>query len=208
MHLSNLHLQILTILCWQCRCASVDQLVRATGSTAGQLSAAARTLNKARLTCTRSLAVCRLRLLHPLVAWQPGLAQVDLGHVAWQLEERWRKARPVPTQVVWATQHASRIVGGVAGGLRQLPQLNHDLGVAEVFVTYAMGSGGYEWLGEDAYRACRPKRKREKMPDAVLMTDHDDIARVIEFGGQYSRRRLEAFHCYWAIQKQTPYEIW
>jgi hypothetical protein len=49
--------------------------------------------------------------------------------------------------------------------------------------------------------------RERKVPDALLLdASGKQIKLVLEFGGQYSRKRLEAFHRYWA--SRAPYEIW
>ena len=132
----------------------------------------------------------------------------EFGHLAWLLERRWRGGDKTPALTIWATKGATRIVGGVAGSNRQLTQLQHDVGVAEVYVTRMPLEGMASWLGEDAFYGFVRPRKHAKVPDAVLVNEFREITCVIEFGGQYSRERLEGFHCYWAGQLKTPYEIW
>lgn len=159
------------------------------------------------LGCHRAM-IQQLELTGPLAEWASGWSSPDLGQVAWRLEQRWRDGVQLPTQVAWATDAATRFVGGVAGDHRQLTQLQHDVGVAEVFVARRGPTGRRSWLGEDAYRGFSRPAKNAKVPDAVIVNEFREVTRVIEFGGQYSRKRLEAFHRYWAGQLQTSYEIW
>ena len=48
-----------------------------------------------------------------------------------------------------------------------------------------------EWCSEDQLPASWPIRER---PDAVLLDDRGEIARAIEYGGDYSSQRLTELH--------------
>ena len=47
----------------------------------------------------------------------------------------------------------------------------------------------------------------EKLPDAVLLNSAGSVTEVIEFGGQYDRRRVEAFHRYCELRR-FRYQLW
>jgi hypothetical protein len=103
------------------------------------------------------------------------------------------------------------VVGGVGGRLRQALQLQHDLGVAEIWARRGQDAGP-RWLSEDAYRAHCQLERKSKVPDAVILDTrapdkHGALLRVIEFGGRYSRQRLENFHRFWS-RRGVDYEIW
>ena len=109
--------------------------------------------------------------------------------------------------MVRATRLATRVVGGVSGQFRQPLQLQHDLGVTEVLIRRQQ-EPTHCWIGEDAYRALWQRRPNQKVPDAVILDVEEEVCRVIEFGGQYSRERLQSFHQFWICRNRTPYEIW
>lgn len=205
--LTPLKYRVLTILCWRCRGASIAQLAAATGVPTETVILVIKTLRASRLVSSKTLAVANFKLTAPLGRWDEGSSECDLGNMAWEMEQRWRTTTRKATRLVWATRWATRLVGGVSGGLRQPLQVQHDLGVAEIFVRRS-SHAGQVWIGEDAYRAFWPAERNAKVPDAVILNTEEQVVRVIEFGGRYTRQRLEEFHRFWAIRKATPYEIW
>ena len=60
------------------------------------------------------------------------------------------------------------------------------------------------WIFEEEIRA-RRGQVSEKLPDALI--ELPDGPRIIEFGGAYGRRKLEAFHEYCA-GRELRTEIW
>ena len=50
------------------------------------------------------------------------------------------------------------------------------------------------------------KNSPEKLPDAII--DAPGHSRVVEFGGAYSKAKLEAFHRYCSEELKLPYEVW
>ena len=60
------------------------------------------------------------------------------------------------------------------------------------------------WRSEARILSDREARK-EKLPDALL--DLPEGLRVIEFGGSYSKSKLEHFHAY-CEEQGFPYEVW
>ena len=206
MRLDPLPEQLLTMLCWRCRCATERQLVAASGAPIRAVQAAVRALHKKRLVSRERQPVIRFHLTMPLLSSAQSGNQVDFGRLAWQLAQRWQNAPRTTASVVWATRRATQIVGGVSGRLRQPLQLQHDLGLSEVLACRATPEGE-TWIGEDAWRAFWPLGMQTKLPDAVLLDSQQRVVRVIEFAGRYSRQRLARFHRYW-IRQRTPYEIW
>lgn len=206
LRLTLLHLQILIILTWCARVATESQLARKLNVEPRQLRSQLRTLRKRRLVAYRTTTIADFQLTGPLTASEPG-TRTDFGALAWILEQRWREAPRCPARVVWATRLATRIVGGVSGQLRQPLQVQHDLGVTEILVGRSQ-EPSTQWLGEDAYRAFWSPSRKDKVPDAVIIGTDEEVCRVIEFGGRYSRAGLEAFHLHWLVRHGTPYEIW
>ena len=50
-------------------------------------------------------------------------------------------------------------------------------------------------------------RVGEKRPDAFIVNVQGQVESVIEFGGDYDRSRVEAFHRDCA-ERNLPYELW
>ena len=83
----------------------------------------------------------------------------------------------------------------------------HDIGVAEMYFALRRLRPNAQslWVGEDQLA---PYRRRQKLPDAILATSPAAKPMLIlEFGGQYDKRRLIAFHED-AEKRGVPYEIW
>ena len=204
MRLDKLKLRILTLLAWRCRAASDIQLANALKTNTSRIRRACRELKQRELVFSRNLLAMEYQLTGPLVASESIGTVVDFGQIAWQMQRRWRDTVRVRTRVIWASKFATRVVGGVGGRLRPL-QLEHDLGVAEVFSRRESRIAG-NWISEDVFRAYWNVARRSKIPDAIIVDANDHVQRVIEFGGRYSRQRLEEFHRFWA--GRVPYEIW
>jgi len=60
------------------------------------------------------------------------------------------------------------------------------------------------WYSEDIVRRWF-HGVNPKIPDALIVDSDENVLRVMEYGGQYSRRRLESFHRHW---KHLPWELW
>lgn len=109
-----------------------------------------------------------------------------------------------PHIVNWATPKAANLLAGCTGWGRQPFQLEHDLGTTAIYVSSRPYQSDVIWYGEDIVRR-RFSAVNKKVPDVLLVDRHDNILKVVEYGGQYSRHRLEDFHHTW---KQYPWEIW
>ena len=143
----------------------------------------------------------------PLVTWKPGDAAPDFGKISYRCQARWR-IRPARQCVVWlATEVASQAFGGTARGeLRHPTQATHDLGVAAVWLRLHQVAPKWAaaWRGEDLLAHTR---RGEKLPDAFIVDDAEQVIWVIEFGGGYDAERVEAFHqdC---VSRNLPYQLW
>lgn len=143
----------------------------------------------------------------PVVRWSPQMPEPNAGAVAWQLKSRWTKPSRMVSAYL-ATGKATQIFGGQARGyLKQEYQATHDLGVSQMYLHYRthLPELADAWIGEDTLA---PFRRRQKLPDAVIA--EAPSARpvvVLEFGGSYDKRRVEAFHLD-CQQRGVPYEIW
>jgi len=159
------------------------------------------------LTRPRVLAAPLPDLSHPILRWSPGQPEPDAGAIAWQLQSRWTQG-PRLEFVYLATAAATRIFGGKARGyLKQEFHATHDLGVSQMYLDLRSRSPklAETWIGEDILA---PYRRRQKLPDAILATRPDAQPLVVlEFGGAYDKRRVQAFHndC---RDRGLPYELW
>jgi len=61
------------------------------------------------------------------------------------------------------------------------------------------------WKSEARILWERRGSKKEKLPDAVI--ELPDEKRIVEFGGAYSKAKLESFHEY-CQRLEVPYEVW
>lgn len=151
------------------------------------------------------LARPELPLEQPVAVWEPGDQPPSFGHVSYQLKSRWKEPARL-TRCVIASQTAGRHLGGVGGRRPREKEQTHDIHVAAVFL--ALRSRFPEavqyWVSEAKLLRSRGERK-EKLPDALL--DCPWGQRVIEFGGAYSKAKLEGFHEY-CSENALPYEIW
>ncbi len=206
MRLSENQMRVLIILTWELRVASEAQLASRLGLTLTQLRQLVHRLSKHGLVTSWRTTTLRLDLQGPLASYGRGDDQPDFRALAWQLRKRWRESPRIPTRVCWATSAATHLVGGVGGRLRQPLQLDHDLGVAEIWARRS-GEPDLKWISEDIFRNWFLREARTKVPDALLVDESGkQVKRVLEYGGQYSAQRLEDFHRYWSAR--TPYEIW
>ncbi len=206
MRLSETQMRLLIVLTWELRVASEDQLASGLGLTLTQLRQLGRRLRKHGLLNSWRTTTLSHDMVRPLANWSRGDNQPDFSAIAWQLRRRWLKAPRVPARVLWATIAATHLVGGVGGRLRQPLQLHHDLGVAEIWARRSK-EPDLKWISEDIFRCWYVRDVRTKVPDALLVNEGgNQVRRVLEYGGQYSRGRLEDFHRYWS--GRAPYEIW
>ena len=211
MRLDDVQLRLLTTLTWRCRSAGEAQAAIGTGMTVSEIRRARRGLEQLGLVDSSKVTVVEFQLNGPLATSDDSPADRDWGAVAWALEQRWSNARHCRERIMWATPRATEIVGGVGGRLRQPLQLQHDLGVTEVWAMRGKQEGS-SWLSEDVYRALWQLDSKAKVPDAVIvnrneMDERKSLSGVIEFGGRYSRKRLQEFHRFWS-RKGIYYEIW
>lgn len=143
----------------------------------------------------------------PVVAWQPGQPAPPYGEVSYQLRERWTRRAVRPTTAYIVTDRAAQLFGGKARGeLKHSLQATHDLGVAAVWLCLRQQAPAWAqaWRGEDQLAHTR---RGEKLPDAFIVDDTNEVAWVIEFGGSYDASRVQEFHedC---AGRDLPYQIW
>jgi hypothetical protein len=205
---------LMRVLTRQVRAVTLDQATRIVGSTEASKSSIASLL--ARLLDAGTVQTSRMVVAYPrvqdrIVLWHKRRDAPDHEKTRWQLLRRWSEVEPVSTPVYWATPEGERLHGGVAGLLNHTWQLEHDLGTAEV-LTLAFEQKrkwASDWTGEDLLNREYPElvKQLRAMPDAVTFDTHSGIYKAIEFGGQYSVRRLKHLHEAFA-RRSIRYEIW
>lgn len=143
----------------------------------------------------------------PLISWRPGDSAPDFGQIAYRCQNRWRLRPTRPCSVWLATEVASQAFGGVGRGeLKHPTQATHDLGVAAVWLRLneVAPQWATAWRGEDLLAHTR---RGEKLPDAFIVDDSEQVVWLIEFGGGYDAERVEAFHQDCAA-RGLPYQLW
>lgn len=147
-----------------------------------------------------------LPLEEPIIVWEVGQVSPDLGAASYRLQARFT-APLRKTQCVIATPLAGIRFGGKGGRLPRKAEQTHDVHMAALFLRYRKRYPELMkyWLSEEIIKRGRPKRKGEKLPDAIIQAP--GYQQVVEFGGEYSKEKLISFHEYCA-EKELPYEIW
>ena len=212
MRLTDRDQEILSSLCTKVRLFTAQQIADCWWRDASTSLATARQ-RMGKLVASEFVAQLRvlaapLPLLHsPVIAWAPGDEAPDYGAAAWQLQSRWKE--PVElTRVYLATNKACRLFGGKRqGSLKAEYQATHDLGVSQMYIQRRIKSEQAiaNWIGEDVLAHYR---KGQKLPDAVLApAPGENPSLVLEFGGAYDKRRVEAFHKDCA-KRELAYEVW
>ena len=148
-----------------------------------------------------------LDLKEPVFVWAPGNHAPHCGPIAYQLKNRW-KAAAIRQPVVIATRLAKRLFGGYLGGkLPRRSEVTHNIHLAQVYlrVREEQPTAAEQWISEyqlyaEGHRDC------ERLPDGTIRDPQTGMPRLfIEFGGSYSKQKIEAFH---HACQTTPYQIW
>lgn len=149
-----------------------------------------------------------LVLNRPVVEWRPGDEEPDFGAVAYRLKSRWA-ATLQPTALFLATKAANRLVGGYIGDRRpRRAEATHDVHLAAVYLWLRSHhpEDALAWDSEHRLYA-EGGGRGEKLPDAWIRhavgVESED--RIVEFGGAYCKRKLEAFHDAFAGHR---YDLW
>lgn len=211
MNLTTRDEQILWTLTHRLRLLSVAQVARTWWKKLHRASAASRLrqLAEAGLIEVENLMTHpEILLAAPVVAWCPGDDEPDFGAVAYRLKSRWTEA-PIPTPLVNATRAAVGMFGGYTGGRGPRPsETTHDLYLAQVFLSLqaADPSLAKRWVSENELYA-DGRGRNERLPDAVIRGRRagEPPARIIEFGGAYSKSKLADFHRAFSTYS---YEVW
>jgi hypothetical protein len=205
--------EILEMLSLRVRLASLGQLSRVFWRDAGNeaRSLAKRRLRRlieADLLLRFDATVIRLApLTAPLLSWSPGLPMPNFGQLAWVLHRRWSASCDRMAIFIATRNAAKRFAGKRRGRIARGFQISHDLGVTEMFLAVRAVTPDLTryWIDEDRLA---PFRRGQKLPDAVISNDVMATPRsILEFGGDYGKRRLLAFHED-AKERATGYQIW
>lgn len=143
----------------------------------------------------------------PVTCWWPGSPEPDFGALSYLFQNRLRRLPSRMVKVYVASDRAAALFGGQSNGELSHPtQAGHDLGVAAIWLTLARTNSqkSERWIGEDRMANLRVGEKR---PDAFIVNVQGQVESVIEFGGDYDRSRVEAFHRDCA-ERNLPYELW
>jgi hypothetical protein len=144
----------------------------------------------------------------PLVTWQPGQPAPHFGQVSYRLQSRWDRRAVRSVAALIATERAAGLYGGKARGELKHPlQATHDLGTAAVWLSLKRQAPAWAeaWRSEDLLAHTRGDG--EKLPDAFIVDEAEQVVWVVEFGGSYSPERVEEFHDDCAA-RELPYQIW
>lgn len=204
---------ILDMLTLRCRVATEEHLVallRPESPTLRAIACRLRRLQQRGLIQRESVVVPQLAVARPITIWRPGLPEPNHDANAWQLQHRWARIGVTSRSVIWATHKAARLHGGCGGRLRQPLQVQHDLGVASVYIRRLAlkPSQAIRWLGEDILRRRSFLDPSGKAADAAILNGDGKIKKAIEFGGMhYSAERLRRFHRH-CRRHRLPYELW
>lgn len=205
--------QILYLLTWQLRVVTATQLRRILVARFNSSASATRTVRPligAGLIMSARTVATFVESAGPLCVWNPGRRTPNVAALAWQLEKRWAQARARTVTICWATQRAARLMGGLSPFRSHASQLEHDLGTAGILTALyeTAPNSAANWVSEDIlhrdFADDQPAFK--KLPDGVLVND-GLITQVLEFGGQYSQKRLRRFHRHFA-RHRIPYAIY
>lgn len=148
-----------------------------------------------------------LPLTGPILAWNPGQAEPDLGAIAYALQSRWPDTPSRIVEVYTSTPQLANRLGGFDGRLRHRDQVTHDLHVSEIYLRLYQTNPDLacQWMGEELRKS--GQEYGEKLPDAVIADESGHPVRAIEFGGRYPKKRVQAFfeHC---VQRNLAFELW
>ena len=129
----------------------------------------------------------------PLIDWRPGESTPDFGRVSYYLKQRFTDPA-VPTAIVFALPSAANRCGGQPGRAPRRSEATHDLGLSQVYLNLHRDNSLLAacWVSE-ATLTSRSRKDARKVPDALLRFK-DGSETLVEFGGEYGKAKLLAFH--------------
>lgn len=201
--------EILETLTHRVRFLSVDQIARTWWRDSGH----ARTAARHRLKRLESegwvrfipiLSRPEIPMAGPVCSWKPNDPEPDLAAVSYHLNTRWTEPA-APFNAVIASSKAAAELGGKPGKPPRSSEQTHDLHLSAVYLfkrEHAPNEAKH-WVIEDLFpREMRGLRK--KIPDAMIWGRRK---KVIEWGGEYSKRKLEALFSF-IRHRNHALEIW
>ena len=163
------------------------------------------------LDIERAPAHPEIELKAPVLSWGLDQPNPEFGPVSYKLQSRWT-FHPELTPCVSATRKAANRFGGYASRPPRQVERTHDIHMGQVFLFYRANEPELLkfWVFEEQIKAERKRARTEsshgvKLPDAILRAPAG--TRVVEFGGAYSKEKLQAFHAY-CKENHFPYEVW
>lgn len=211
MQLTERDIQILEALTLRIRAFSLDQLGRTwwANTSDPKKSARKRMLQLANAGLAESYSILahpEIELTKPACAWKPGLPTPDFGALSYRVQSRWTES-PIQTAVFGATKKAGIQFGGGGGRRPKAVETTHDLHMSQVFLFYRKHrpEDARNWQSEFEIDRRRTKKHGQKLPDAMIISG--DEKHVVDFGGSYSKKKLEGLHV-WCERNELPYEIW
>lgn len=205
-------MDILEVLTLRVRVLSIEQIAASWWPTSGDGATTTASKRLAQIAdaglVERFTSVCHplLQLAEPLVFWRPGDPAPDFAPLAYRLQSRWTKP-PVPVPSFIATPNAGTRFGGYGGRKPKPTEQAHDLHVSAVYLALRKRSPEEAtlWRSEQWVKDHFKDHRRSRIPDAILA--HRNAFHVVEFGGAYNHRKLEAFHS-WCRSSAYSYEVW
>ena len=145
------------------------------------------------------------RLHNPIFSWESGNPTPDFRQFSQLLHQR-AKQPLVTISVSRATAKCNLLLGCGKHSSVRLTQLTHELQVSEVYLRLRdnLWISELNWLSDDRL----PDEWRLSVrPDALLVDSRGNFVRAIEYGGDYSVKRLESLHEAMA-SILLAYELW
>lgn len=146
------------------------------------------------------------RLQRPLTTWLPGDDVPDFGPLSYKLKNRFQSAAR-STRIYIAAALSEKRFGGSSERWPRTSESTHDLGLTQVYLELTRNSPERSngWQSE-ARLVSGGTKSGDKLPDALIV-EADGTTTVIEFGGEYSKRKLLDFHVD-CERRNRGYELW
>lgn len=201
---------ILLTLAEKVRCLSIGQI----GSFWWSNSARPQEVARTRLRSLEKLGWLRIvqvyarpliALNEPITCWRPGDGVPNFAEISYRLKNRFSGPAKATSTVVASRQIGKRY-GSPAGRAPRRAEATHDLGLAAVYLHFLRHDSvsANAWVSEAGLVAAGEGRD-SKLADALLRLPFGET--VIEFGGEYGKAKLEAFHDDCA-ERSRSYELW
>jgi len=143
----------------------------------------------------------------PLVIWTPGQDTPQFTQTVYRLGRRWLGRPTRVTSLYLAGPRVSAALGTKQH--RRLPhvlQASHDLGLAATYLHFLKNRPelAMQWVGENSMHI---NQHEGQIPDAIIADADQAELMAVEFGGQYTAKRLHRFHNH-CKKRRLSYELW